>query len=107
VNAPTLTLAGFGPLVGGHLQVSNLAGPPAKVVVGPTRGGVAELDVRTGVGQPVSTTTPVANADSVTRSEDTPTPVISLLANATIPGIARGSYSAYHSRSKDPMILPP
>jgi hypothetical protein len=86
VNAPALTLAGFGPLVGGQHQVSNLAGPPAKVVVVSTRGGVAELDVRTGVGQPVSTTTPVANADSVTTPEDTATTVISLLANDTLNG---------------------
>jgi hypothetical protein len=86
VNAPTLTLAGFGPLVVGQLQVSNLAGPPAKVVVVSTRGGVAELDVRTGVGQPVSTITPVANADSTTTLEDTATLAISLLANDTLGG---------------------
>jgi hypothetical protein len=86
VNAPTLTLAGFGLLVGGQLQVSNLAGPPAKVVVVSTRGGVAELDVRTGVGQPVSTITPVANADSTTTLEDTATLAIALLTNDTLGG---------------------
>jgi len=79
--------------VGGQHQVSNLAGPPAKVVVVSTRGGVAELDVRTGVGQPVSAITPVANADVAQTAEDLPTGPISLLANDTLGGnpIASGT----------------
>jgi hypothetical protein len=84
VNAPTLTVEGYGPLVGGQLLVPNLAGPPSKVVVVSTRGGVAQLDVRTGVGQPVSPTNPVAAADSVTTPEDTVKTAINVLANDTL-----------------------
>jgi hypothetical protein len=49
---------------------------------------------------------PVAINDSIGAANNKAA-TINVLANATIPGIARGSYSAYHSRSKDPMILPP
>src|SRR6266545_3200018 len=88
VNLPALTVAGFGAIdpATGQFQVSNLPAPPAKVSVVSVRGGVAVLDVRTGVGIPVSPTTPVANADSVTTPEDTVAANINVLFNDKLNG---------------------
>lgn len=86
VTLPALTLDGFGPFTAGQFQVSDLAAPPDKVTVTSVRGGVATLDVRTGVGIPVSMTTPVANADTATTNEDTPITGINVLANDTLTG---------------------
>jgi len=90
VARPMLTVAGFGAIdpATGQFQVSNLAAPPDKVSVVSARGGVATLDIRTGVGIPVSTTTPVANADAITIPEDTPVSGIDLPANDTLNGLA-------------------
>lgn len=89
VNQPALTVAGFGAIdpITHQFQVSDLAAPPDKVSVVSTRGGVATLDVRTGVGIPVSPTTPMANADSVTTNEDTPALNIPVLSNDTLAGL--------------------
>lgn len=98
VNAPVLTLSGYtvtdpvtglpvpAVLTGGTAVVSPLSAPPAKVTVVSTRGGGATLDTTTGVGIPVSPTTPVANADSVTTAEDTAAANINVLGNDTING---------------------
>ena len=88
LTLPTLTVAGFGPInpATGQFQVSDLAGPPAKVTVTSTRGGVAVLDVRTGVGIPVSPTTPVANPDITPTLEDAPV-TNAVLANDTLNGL--------------------
>ncbi len=96
VTAPTLTVAGFGAInpVTGQFLVSNIAAPPAKLSVVSSRGGVDTLEVRTGVGIPVSTTTPVTNADSVTIPEDTPAPNLNVLANDTLNGVAIDPASA-------------
>ena len=88
VDPPALTVAGFGVVDPGtgELLVSDLAAPPAKVAVTSTRGGVAVLDIRTGIGIPVSTITPVANADSATTPENAPISNINVLANDTLAG---------------------
>jgi hypothetical protein len=98
VNAPVLTLQGYtlpgaaGPvpavLTGGTVTISPLAAPADKVTVVSTRGGRATLDTTTGVGIPVSTTVPVANADTFTTLEDTPVPSFNVLANDTLGGSA-------------------
>ncbi len=101
VNQPVLTLSGYtvpftdpvtgvvtqvpAVLTGGSVVVSPLGAPPAKVTVASTRGGVASLDTTTGVGTPVSSTVPVANADSVTTPEDTAV-TVAVLANDTLNG---------------------
>jgi len=87
VNQPTLTVSGFGPLTAGQLVVPDLQAPPAKLSVVSSRGGVDTLEVRTGVGTPVSPTTPVANADSATTLEDTPASSINVLGNDTLNGV--------------------
>lgn len=79
---PTLTLAGFGDLASGQIQVAPLAAPPAKVRVVSSRGGVGELHVTTGVA---SASPPpdalVALNDAATVNEDSGPTTIDVLAN--------------------------
>jgi hypothetical protein len=96
VALPTLNVSGFGPLTPGvPTSFPNVAAPPAVVTVVSLRGGVAALDVRTGVGVPGGAA-PIANADSMTIDEDcsatpaltcaTPPPPFDVLANDTVNG---------------------
>jgi hypothetical protein len=96
VAPPTLTVPGFGDLVGGVLSFTPLAAPPAKVVVRSVEyGGSNEFQVTTAVGAGGTGATPVAVADTATLFEDcsvttatscaTPL-VISPLANDTVNG---------------------
>lgn len=72
VTAPTLNVSGYGPMdpATGTLVVSPVPAPPHKVSVVSARGGVATVDVTTGIGMPVSPTVPRANADTLTIDED-------------------------------------
>jgi hypothetical protein len=79
VALPTLNVSGFGPIdpLLPVTSFTNVAAPPAVVTVVSLRGGVAALDVRTGIGIPGGTA-PVANADSMTIDEDcSATPALS------------------------------
>jgi hypothetical protein len=67
---PTLTLAGFGPLVAGTLTVAPLAAPPAKVTVLSSEAGSSSLIVTTNVGVAGGGLPPVANNDAYTINED-------------------------------------
>jgi hypothetical protein len=96
VALPTLNVSGFGPINPATNTASfpNVNAPPSTVTVVSLRGGVAALDVRTGIGVPGGAA-PVANADSVTINEDcsaspalscaTP-PAFNVLANDTVNG---------------------
>ena len=89
LTLPTLTVSGLGAIdpLTGTFTVSDLGGPPPKVTVVSTRGGSAVLDVRTGIGIPVSPNVPMANADSVPTSEDVAASNINVLANDTLNGL--------------------
>ncbi|HET8640434.1 MAG TPA: hypothetical protein VFM37_00760, partial [Pseudonocardiaceae bacterium] len=89
-NPPTLTLTGFGDLVGGQYALpaplSPLLPPPATVRVASTAGGLGELQVSTGLGTLSAPAVPVAGDDLVQIVEDTPAPAIDVLANDTFNG---------------------
>jgi Big-like domain-containing protein len=92
---PSLTLAGYGPLVNGTITVAPLAAPPAKVSVLSSDGGTSDLIVTTAVGTAGGGIPPLANNDVYSMFEDcssTPatacaTPLrITPLANDTLNG---------------------
>jgi hypothetical protein len=89
VGAPTLTVAGLGPIVGGQLLLSPLMAPPAKVTVHSSQGGSNEFQVSTAVGTTgPAAGVPVALNDAATVAEDSGTTAIDVLANDTVDGLA-------------------
>jgi cadherin-like protein len=70
LTPPTLTLAGYGTLVGGTLTVAPLNAPPAKVTVLSSDGGVADLLVTTLNGNAGSGIPALAANDNYTINED-------------------------------------
>jgi Big-like domain-containing protein len=95
VTPPSLSLLGYGPMVGNTITVSPLAAPPAKVTVLSTDGGTTDLLVTTGFGNAGSGVPALANNDTFTINEDcSPTaatscavpPVFNVLANDTVNG---------------------
>lgn len=80
-SSPLLTLGGFGDLAGGQLIISSLTAPPDKVTVVSSFGGVGQLPVTTGFGQPSGGTVPLAVNDLLTIAEDSGATGIDVTAN--------------------------
>ena len=91
VAPPVLTLGGFGDLAADQITVTQLTAPPAKIRVLSSKGGMAELLVKTSPAvAPPPPTGPVAVDDpNVSVAEDSAAVSIAVLANDT--GAAGGT----------------
>lgn len=87
VNAPALTVLGYGPMAAGLHVTGSLLAPPAKVRVSSSQGGEAELMVTTGVGNAVPAQIPIAGNDTAIATEDAGPVAIDVLANDTLNGV--------------------
>lgn len=87
LNAPSLSVLGYGPLVNGAYLSGALLAPPSKVRVASSQGGEADLFVTTGVGATAPPQIPIAGSDTATASEDGGAVTIDVLANDSLGGV--------------------
>jgi hypothetical protein len=85
VNAPTLTVLGYGEMASGAAAFSLLA-PPSAVRVSSSKGGQAELLVTTGIETAPPAQFPIAVNDAYTVLEDSGLALLSVVANDTYNG---------------------